>query len=509
MPVPSAPEIERFRAAIALRFGLQFDAAKTAALAELLEQRAAAYEDAAAYLARLERLDEVEPRARHEEVRALSRALTVQETYFFRHREQFRAFFELALPQRLAARAPLGQVHVLSAGCASGEEAYSLAILVREAGLGDSGRVSIRAVDLCAEGLERSARGVYGAWALRETPDDVRRRWFAAEGREFALDRRVRAAVTFEERNLVREDPGLWPRGFYDVVFCRNVLMYFTFEAARAVVERIAGALAPGGFLFMGHAETLRGVSDDFGLHQSHGAFYYRRKSGSVPAIATGERPPEPLDLPSPLTLAPLPWTDEWVGAVERSAERIRALAAMTFAGAAERVDPSEPSAVEVAFEHLKAERFARGLAVLAQIDEARRDDPSALLLRAVLLVHTGALAEAEGACRRLLAVDAHSTGAHYVLALCRESSGDLDGARRGYETASTSDPTFAMPRLHLGLLARRAGDPEGARRAFESALELVAHEDPARLVLFGGGFGRDGLSALCRAELKGLGDRR
>jgi chemotaxis protein methyltransferase CheR len=513
MPAPAVALVERFRAVIARRLGLYFDAAKTARLEEVFDRLATA-EGAESYLSRLERIDALAPRAQHEELRALARELTIQETYFFRHLEQFRAFAEVALPRRLAARAPDGRMHILCAGCATGEEPYSLAIVVRESGLAEPGRVTLRAVDVSPEGFEKSALGLYSAWSLRETPDDLRKRWFAPAGRSFHLDPAVKAAVTFEERNLARDDPGLWPRGFYDVVFCRNVMMYFTPDAARALLARIAGAMAPGGYLFLGHAETVRGLSDDFEVRNTHGAFYYERKGGGGEPRAIAPRQdetPRSSVVSAPSSPAPGPrsdWNDEWFAAVERSAERIRTLVE-TSASRGAPAPASSPVALDPALEGLKTERYAEALEFLRGLPPDQQANPDVVLLRAVLLLHAGVPRQAEEACRQLLAGDASHAGAHHVLSLCRESTGDGAAARRYDEAAVSLDPGFAMAHLHLGLMARKAGDREGARESFHRALERIEREDGRRLLLFGGGFGRDGLAALCRAELHALGGRR
>jgi chemotaxis protein methyltransferase CheR len=102
----------------------------------------------------------------------------------------------------------------------------------------------------------------------------------------------------------------------------------------------------------------------------------------------------------------------------------------------------------------------------------------------------------------RLLELDELSAGAHYLLALCREGAGDRAAASHHDQVAAYLDPGFAMPRLHLGLLARRGGDREAARNELGQALVLLQREDASRVLLFGGGFSRDALIALCRAEL-------
>ena len=264
-----ATDISRFRALVSRRIGLLFEDDKLDYLADVLRERleATAHDRADAYLQRLSG-------GAPEEIRALARRLTVGETYFFRYFDHFRAFTDIVLPDRARVQQGFRRLRILSAGCASGEEAYSLAILVREH-LPDASSwdVQIRGIDVNPAMIEKAATARYSAWSLRETKAEVRERWFQPQGREFQLEEKVRSGVSFEERNLLDEDASFWAPGSFDVVFCRNVIMYFTPEIMRAVVERITRSLSPGGFLFLGHAETLRGVSSDFHLCHTHDAF--------------------------------------------------------------------------------------------------------------------------------------------------------------------------------------------------------------------------------------------
>src|SRR5207253_8620732 len=138
------------------------------------------------------------------------------------------------------------------------------------------------------------------------------------------------------------------------------------------------------------------------------------------------------------------------------------------------------------AFELLHNERFSDALDFIQGLPSDSATDPDVLLLEAMLLTHSGKLPLAEKTCLRLLAIDELNAGAHYVLALCRESSGDRDGAVEHNRVAVYLDPAFAMPRLHLGLLARRVGDREAARRELGQAQILLRREDASRLLLFG-----------------------
>jgi chemotaxis protein methyltransferase CheR len=504
--------ITRFRALIAQRLGLQLGEAGHAPLVDVLARRIAA-----TALDPEDYLDELACARLDGELGAVAEAVTIGETYLFRGAEQLRALTEVALPA-LARGRPVDQpIQILSAGCASGDEPYSIAIAVREApGVWP---VAIRAVDVNRASLARARRARYRVWALRETPAELQRRYFRPAGRDFVLDEAVRGAVAFEHRNLI-DDPVLWAPASHDVVFCRNVIMYFAPEVQRVVVERIAGALRPGGYLFLGHAETLRDLSQRFELCQSHGAFYYRLRSDArqlvvAPSGVAASQPP-PIAAAAVAGTVPVAVVDGaggWVEVIRSAADRIAALTASRAAtppAVAARADD-----LAGVVELVRRERFGEALAVIDALPAEASDDPDVLLLHAVLLAHGGRLAAAQDACRRLLAIawcgprGPRVAGAHYVLALCCEAAGDRRGAEDHGQTAAYLDPTFAMPRLHLGLAARRVGDHAAARRELGHALVLLHRESASRLLLFGGGFDREALIALCRAELAACGAAR
>lgn len=496
-------ELELFQRAIAQRLGLRFDESRMTHLAEVLQRRVAARRlSTPAYLAAL--ASELEA---SDELAVLARELTVGETYFFRHADQFSAFREVALPERVSARAASRQVRVLSAGCASGEEAYSLLMTLREHEFEADFDYFVHGIDLNGAALAKAHAGLYSAWSLRETPEAAKRRWFVSEGDQYRLRAELLGAVRFAQHNLILDSPSLLAPGSYDVIFCRNLLMYCTPEHAAGIVERLTRALAPSGFLFLGHAETLRGLSHDYHLRHTHNTFYYQRREAraglrSHPVSAAPVAPRrEASKTTTPLSGA---WAESWVESVERSAERVQALSRSASPASAAPVNAAGSRLTEP-LELLAHERFADALALLQHLSRAEQCDPAALLLRATLLTHQGELALAESTCHELLRLDDLNAGAHYLLALCSERHGRTDAAVEHDRTAVYLDGAFAMPHLHLGLMARRRSEVELARRELSTALTLLEGEDSSRLLLFGGGFSRDALLALCRSELANL----
>ena len=324
-PVLDRTDLEQFRTIVARRLGLQYEDGKLDYLAEVARQRMELV-GSARFESYLERL--ISSPKGSDEFRALAEQLTVNETFFFRNADNFRAFAEIVLPERIRAKTQEKRLRILSAGCASGEEPYSLAVLVREA-LPDLGSwdVKIIGIDVNPAILAKATQARYSAWSLRATSEDAKRRYFRADGPDFVLAPAIQKMVTFEERNLVDEDPLFWQSLACDVVFCRNVLMYFTPDKARDVVRRISQALLPSGFFFLGHAETLRGLTQEFHLCHTHDTFYYRRRDASEAVVATATWVGPPREQAEDSLPAVVESTASWVDVIQRASERIATLA--------------------------------------------------------------------------------------------------------------------------------------------------------------------------------------
>lgn len=497
-------ELDRFRAVIARRMGLQFDDGKMNLLANVLRQRLDALGriGADAYLSSLGHNG-----ADQGELRALASRLTVAETYFFRGADHFQALAELVLPERMHGRDAHRPLRLLSAGCASGEEAYSLAMLLRER-FPEILRSDVRIVgiDINPVMLAKAREARYSAWSLRETLPEIRDRYFHAENKSFVLDESIRSMVSFEERNIAGEEQALGDSDRHDVIFCRNVIMYFVPDAVQRVVARLTRALAPAGYLFLSHAETLRGLSQDFHLRHTRDAFYYQKR-GESEALP---EPPRTADSVLPMDSIDVSWVD----AVRHASERIESLSrnsgkrttAASAPDAREGESQHTGARLSFAFELLRQERFHEALEALDDLPPKTAADCDAQLLRAVLLTNCGDVPAARAVCEQVLSLDDLSAGAHYLTALCCEHGGDRNGAAEHDRAAIYLDPAFAMPHLHLGLLAKRSGELATARRELEVAGMLLLREDTSRILLLGGGFSREALLKFSRAELRACG---
>lgn len=259
------------------RFGLRFGPEKREILRSRLEPRRAAlgvdtFEQLYFHL-------KFHP-DREAELERLTPHLTNNESYFFRERGQLDVLREegLEATRRRLERLGRRELRVLSAGCAAGEEPYTLAMIVRESGLfRPPWKVSVTGVDLDPMALKRAERALYTENAFRRLEPEVRERWFTpVEEGGWELSGEIRSMVSFRRANL--SDPG-WAAALppQDVVFCRNVLIYFDEEGLTRAVEGLYRALAPGGYLFLGHAESLSRVATPLVAERRPGAIFYRR----------------------------------------------------------------------------------------------------------------------------------------------------------------------------------------------------------------------------------------
>ena len=206
---------------------------------------------------------------RHAEMVALLNETTVGETYFFRNEPQLDALRTIVLPKILEAKEslPLRRIKIWSAGCSTGEEPYTLAILLLEQATGmlDGWTFDIQATDLNERSVADAKRGVYGEYATRNIPPEIRQKYFVEEPGGLSVGTSARTRVTIHRLNLLDDSQMTFLKGT-DIIFCCNVLIYFDAASKRRVIEHFYNNLLPHGYLFLGHAESLYGIHDEFRL---------------------------------------------------------------------------------------------------------------------------------------------------------------------------------------------------------------------------------------------------
>lgn len=190
-------------------------------------------------------------------------AMTTNESFFFRDIKPFEQFRQMVLPSLIQARSPSSTIRIWSAACSSGQEPYSLAMIVREEGAKLMGRkVKILATDISAQMLKKAEAGLFSQFEVqRGLPVQLMLKYFTQVGQQWRIDPSLAEMIEFRYFNLL-DDPS--PLGTFDVIFCRNVLIYFDRDTKRQVLERLSRLMPDDGFLYLGGAETVLGISDRF-----------------------------------------------------------------------------------------------------------------------------------------------------------------------------------------------------------------------------------------------------
>ncbi|MDX2194570.1 MAG: protein-glutamate O-methyltransferase CheR [Gemmatimonadales bacterium] len=256
--------------------GLAFDDRRRDFLLKRVARRAEAVGLASAdrYVDFLTRAD-----AEGRELQALVDLVTTNETYLFREYEQLEAFAHVCLPELCARRAADGPrtLRIWSAGCSTGDEAYTLAIILLEVLPPAEGwQVEVFASDIDRQVLARAEAGVYGERAVRDVPAPYLSAHFDAVPEGWRVRPHVRRRVRFAHLNL-HDRLAMRAQRDFDAVFCRNVLIYFDDASRRGVVDRLYTALRPGGYLFLGHSESVSRVTSAFRLVRAEGHLLHQK----------------------------------------------------------------------------------------------------------------------------------------------------------------------------------------------------------------------------------------
>ena len=222
---------------------------------------------------------------RDAELRLLLNEITIGETYMFRHPAQLDALRTVILPQILQMKGliSLKRLRFWCAGCSTGEEPHTLAMFLLEEKdkLLAGWTWDILATDLNDNSLETARAGIYGEYALRNTSDVLRRKYFKDVGdKKLQANDLLKAQIRFDRLNLRDDSKMLFQKGM-DIIFCCNVLIYFDLASKRRVVQHFYANLLPGGYLFMGHAESLFQVDDSFRLVHFSGTTAYSKPTAA------------------------------------------------------------------------------------------------------------------------------------------------------------------------------------------------------------------------------------
>lgn len=455
--VLSDPEYPALKRYILEHTGLDYYLDKNEDLASRLARRVSALgmDGLHAYLSLLE------CQSGRTEMEALIGELTIGETYFFRQREHFNFLRDRIIPDLLERNSAKRSIRIWSAGCATGAEPYSVAMLFRleMADRLEGWSVSILGTDINVEFLARAQQARYDPWAFRETPEHIKQRCFLPDGRRLILRPEFRERVSFQYHNLASLQPAP-PGAPFDIILCRNVTIYFGPAVVRRVVANFYDALAEGGWLLVGHAEPNAETFARFTTISGDGTTAYQKS------------PPPPA----------IPWP-QWM-APERAAVWQTPVYEAPAPGAPARPRPAPPPRPRPA-----------EVAPIVTVDDARA------------LADRGEWQPAASVCKQLIEADPLNAAAHFTMGLILEHLGRASEAEGTLRRAIYLRRDFALAHYHLGICLQQ-GNPTQARKAFHNVLRLVQGQPDTETIEHGDGITAADLRDLARMHLELLGNR-
>lgn len=446
-----------------------------------------------------------------DEFKELMNLVTINETSFFRFPAQFDALRDQVIPEILQGKSPGDrQFRVWSAGCSTGEEPYTIAMTLLDSTLEPLGyQMEVMGSDVSTQALDRAKAGVYPARALNNLSQNVIQRWFEAVPDGHRPVRRVRDLCSFHFHNLIKEPYPLAFMSTWDVIFCRNVTIYFRVESTRRVVDHFYEALNPGGYLFIGHSETLTSVSDRFEPVEINGVFLYRKPlekrviSFSEVAAArrsarrtVDERPPRRTALRAEADHA------------EKPARR--RVSAATPVVATSDADPATvEQLVARAHELLEEARASEALELALRALALQPDNLHAHVVAAFAYADAGDLDAATAQAEDALRVNPLAASARYILGVIKRERGDLNGAESEFKRTIYIDQNFVLAHFALAGVHRSRGDLGSACKEYENTLRALYANPDGGWTAFLGGFKADLLSRTCELSLLECGKGR
>ena len=416
-----------------------------------------------------------------EQVEILAGHLTVGETYFFREKKSFESLEWEILPQLIDGRRKGGRgLRIWSAGCATGEEPYSVAILLSKL-LPDlnSWNITVLATDINPHFLSKASKGVYREWSFRDTPGWVRGKYFKKRrGENFEILPDIKAIVTFAYQNLAEDAYPLLVSNTnaMDIILCRNVLMYFTPGMQRNVIKNLYRCLVDGGWLIVSPGEISYDLFLEFTAVNCSGVTFYRKEPKKCPLVETSfpgyeqsrvefHEPPAPLTLFSGLEGKPGPEIHFPGRTAEPSATET----------AEKQMTKSLTNRYEEALEFYKQGCYDEAAGKIEPLLSGKKVDSKAMALLAATYANQGRLNDALLWSEKAVAADKLNPDRHYLRAIILQEQGKIEEAMRSLKHSLYLDQDFVLAHFTLGNMLRRQGKIKEANKCFKNALSLLS----------------------------------
>jgi chemotaxis protein methyltransferase CheR len=429
------PALEKIGALIEQRTGIAAHTQLRGALADTLLTLATG--DLDAYLKTLEATP-----VKHDHWQALIDTLTIGETYFLRDKVHFHLLRTQLLPDLLEANAKSRTLNIWSVGCATGEEAYSLAITLREL-IPDLDRwtLTIIGTDINDRSLQTARRGLYRKWAFRHTDLDFQNQYFDATPEGLQIRPEIARLVRFRQMNLFDSVPPFT----FDLILCRNVLLYFGMKHMQIAADVLHNALKSAGWLLLSHAEALPNADRRWETNIFPGLPLYRKPAQTPPRRSTG-------------------YTERTL-TQEIPAVQIE--------------PPGHANIYENAVSHLQREAYTEAEQLIYHLLRQEPGHAAAHTLLACVFANRGDLNRAQAEIDAALYIDPLLADAHYLRAMLHLEANSTDDARQALRAALYCQRNHPLASFTLGNIAAQRGNIVRARGYWQNAHNAIKHLQP------------------------------
>ena len=414
------------------------------------------------------------------EIRELLDLITVGETYFFRNRPQFEALMRSVLPEIIQTKmySPDKSIRIWSAGCSKGDEPYSIAIATMEVLPSyKNWNISILGTDINRKALIYSKEAIYKKKDVLHLPREYLDKYFDKKGTGFVLRDKVKELVRFESHNLAKPPFTLEGMQEMDIIFCRNVTIYFDFQTTKRVIDNFYDCLAMNGYLFPGHAETLWQVTNKFETVEFPQAFIYKKASHPVQEEAM-----------KPFMSVP-----------EIKLEEMQPLRTQI-----EEIEPLYEEATRL----FNEKKYPEAISLFDKIIAQDKNHIRAYFAKATILANQAKYQESARTLARITEVDNLYIEAYYLLGVLSYKMGDFKAAETQFRKVIYIEPEIVLPYFNLGniyLYQRKFGR---ALREFKNAIKLLENRPKDEQVGFCKDFTVESLLRACENSMEEIGKK-
>lgn len=422
--------------------------------------------------------------------------ITNIESYFFRDRGQFNLLRFHILPEIIKKQELTRQLKIWSAGCSTGEEPYSLAILIQEMIPNiHQWNVKIIATDINTQALAKAKHGVYNSWSFRIVPAEVKAQYFEKVFDDYKIKHSLKRLITFEKLNLVYD---LFPSvqldiHDFDLIICRNVFIYFDHESIAKVVHKFFNCLKESGYLLTGHAELYGQNLSDFKTKIFPESVIYQHPEKSQKTALNSLNPPTMLSYDHNLThlsshIELLPTITPTTAPLQNQQPYSRTT--LPYQPKVGNLPPKQPQVDIVSPHDLEdAQRLVQQKSyrqAQTKLDKLLKQQPrnyEAHLLKAQIYANLGKYEKASSYCHSAIALDSFAIAPYYLLAQIAEEQGNVEEAKRLLKKVIYLDSSSLTAYCDLGNLYQQEGDHGRAQKMYETALNLLRQLPPDQIL--------------------------